>query len=400
MPKAVRRGLTGPALLAHLLLGRMSRTGTLALGAALMLSLGVIWSVSYLAGGTRSAVPQLFYLPIIVASVRFSWSGALGIAVPAGLLAGPLLPADVAAGTAQPLAGWLLRLCVFVCVGLLVAWLVRAQAVPIGTRVQDALISSRLVAAVRRGEVEVFYQPILDTGTGRVVAVEALARWNDPRSGYLSPADFIPQAERTGAIRVLDDHVLGVAGAQAQRWATDPAAVPVRVSVNISATRFAEDDLPVRVTEILSETGLTPGRLQLEVTESAVIDDIAAARDQIAKLRALGVRVAIDDFGTERSSLSYLTEFTVDTIKIDRSLLVAFPRQPRAKQLLSGLIRLFAALDLEVVAEGVETPEQYLHLQEVDCGLVQGFATGRPAPTSETTALLHRQTTSPSPPHA
>ena len=156
--------------------------------------------------------------------------------------------------TPQPLEGWVLRLITFVLVGLLIAWLFRGQFEPMRSAVQDHLTSGRLLRRLRRGELEVYYQPILDLDQGRIVSIEALARWNHPRRGLISPDDFIPQVERTGAIAALDRHVLCEATRQVQWWSSEIA--PIGVSVNVSASCFARDDLNATVAKVLERTGL------------------------------------------------------------------------------------------------------------------------------------------------
>lgn len=374
---------------------KYTRTGTMLAVAAVVVGLAGAWAVSYLTGGSRTAAPHLFYLPVILAAVRFSWFGALPTAAVAGLLAGPALPADVATHTGQPVTGWVLRLAIFALVATLVAWLARDRRESLGVALNDALVSGRLVRAIDRGEIEIWYQPIQDLIAGGVVAVEALSRWHDPKRGLLAPDEFIPQAERTGAITVLDRHVLREAVHQARLW-TDQIA-PVLVSVNISATRFAEHGLASDVAAVLAESGLTPHRLQLEITESAIIADISAAVDQITELRRLGVRVGIDDFGAGQSSLAYLNRFEVDTVKIDRGLVAQLTTQARSERLLAGIISMFLAMKLTIVAEGIETADQYVHLQEAGCHHAQGFFVGRPAPATETAALLQRSRARPRP---
>jgi EAL domain-containing protein (putative c-di-GMP-specific phosphodiesterase class I) len=221
---------------------------------------------------------------------------------------------------------------------------------------------------------------------GKIVAFEALARWRHGSRGLLSPDEFVPAAERTGAITSLDKYVLWEAAGQIQRWSSQVG--PVGVSVNVSATRFAQHDLPDQVERVLCETGLPANALQLEITESAFIEDTLAAAKQIAQLQALGIRVAIDDFGAGQSSLSYLKHFTVDTIKIDRGLVAEMHQDPRTERLVSGLVRMFQGLQLEIVAEGVENAEQYVHLQSADCLLAQGYFIGRPASAVDTEHLL------------
>lgn len=260
------------------------------------------------------------------------------------------------------------------------------QSEPISAAFNDTATSSRLLQAIRRGEVEVYYQPILDLAEGRIVAVEALARWNHPRWGLVNPEEFIPQAERTGAISQLDRFVLGEATRQVKAWTTHAGGLGV--SVNVSATRFSELDLTAHVAGVLAATGLRADALQLEVTESAIIDDVTAASRQIEQLRSLGVRIAIDDFGAGQSSLSYLNAFVVDTIKVDRGLVAEIARQPRTDRLVSGMIQMFRALDLTIVAEGVENAEQYEYLQSARCHQAQGFLIGRPVSATETGKLL------------
>ncbi|HET7388175.1 MAG TPA: EAL domain-containing protein [Nocardioidaceae bacterium] len=366
--------------LQYIFVGLTRLGATVAMGSVLV-GLGVAWLASYIAGGSHTALPHLFYVPIVLAAVRFSWAGAVGSAVGAGVLAGPLLPADVAAGSDQPLGGWLLRLVIFVGIGLFVAWLARDSSESIPRAFQDAVLSGRLLQGIERGEVHVVYQPIVDMKTGRITAVEALARWTQPRHGEVSPGEFIPVAERTGAVAALDRFVLKEAVNQVQCWSTPSA--PLKVSVNVSATRFAQDDLVENVEAALTRSGLPGGQLQLEITESALIHDVSSAAAQIARVRALGVRVAVDDFGAGHASLSYLDSFAIDTVKIDRSLTSRVVAEPRTARLVSGIIHLFASIDLEVVGEGIETAEDYVHMQSLGCLLGQGFYIGRPVPAEE-----------------
>lgn len=384
VPGGGRGRVVGCALLAD-----RSRVGTVVTASVVAVGLVGAWAATEATGGTRTPMPHLFYLPIVLAALRFSWAGTLITALAAGLLAGPGLLADAATGTPQPVELWLLRLAIFTTIAALVHWLARTPGNAILNRMDDKLLSSRLVAGIDAGHLEVVYQPVIDNGTGQITAVEALARWHDPRHGLIGPAEFIPAAERTGAVSVLDRHVLRVAADQACRWQRD--GTPTRVSVNVSATRFAEHDLVADVRQVLADTGLPASLLQLEITESAIIEDVPAARAQVDQLRSLGVQVAIDDFGSGRSSLAYLSQFTVDVVKIDRELLAGFPGRPGSERLLAGLIQLFHTLDLDVVAEGVESAEQYRGLRMLGCTLVQGYHPGRPAPAADVTALLQQQ---------
>lgn len=363
--------------------------------AALVVGLVSAWALSYVAGGSQTPLPHLFYLPIILAAVRSSWLGGIGTAIAAGLLAGPALPADVAQGTGQSVEGWTLRLAIFVAVGGLVVYLTKGHSETLGSRFSDSIASSRLLRAIQRGEIEVFYQPIRATDDDRIVGLEALARWTGCAHGMVYPDEFIPQAERTGAVTALDRFVLREASRQVNAWSAEFALVDL--SVNVSAASFAEHDLVAEVAAVLADTGLPPERLQLEITESAIIDDVPATRNQMTQLRKLGVRVAIDDFGTGQSSLSYLANFPVDTIKIDRTIVAPLITDPSSERLAEGIIRMLQALDLTVVAEGVETANQHNRLQSMGCHLVQGYHLGRPAPGIEIDRLLRTEFSTPAP---
>lgn len=349
---------------------------------AVLSGLGLAWGTCYAAGGSHTGLAHLFYLPIIVGAARFGWVGAGVSAMAAGVLAGPLMPSDVETQTSQPPEAWLLRLVSFVAIGLFMAWLLGGRAASLRAALHDAQIAQRLLQGLRDGEVEIFYQPIVSTVDGAIVAVEALSRWTHPGRGPVSPAVFIPAAERTGAVAELDQFVLREAARQVQTWSAECG--PVKVSVNLSATRFAEPALVDLVATVLEDTGLPARQLQLEVTESAVIEDPGLAGRQVQQLRRLGVGVAIDDFGVGQASLGYLHTLGADTVKIDRSLITKIEDEPRTAQLLTGIVQLFRALDLDVVAEGVENAEQYAHVTAAGCQLVQGYYTGRPGSAAET----------------
>ncbi len=255
--------------------------------AATLAGLGLAWVACYGAGGSNSSLPHLFYLPIILAAVRLTWPLVLATAVTGGLLAGPALPAEVATGEPQQLDHWLLRMLVFVLVALFLAWLTRGQRESLSSTMQDSLTSARLVGAVRRGEVEVHYQPLYRLHDHQIVGFEALARWNDPRRGPVPAGEFIPAAERTGAIIALDRFVLDVATAQVRRWSVE-ADRPLRLSANLSTMHFTSPDLIHDVVQALDHAGLRAEELELEITESALIDNIGEAVEQIGRLRAWG----------------------------------------------------------------------------------------------------------------
>ena len=266
-------------------------------------------------------------------------------------------------------------------------------------------LEGELRRALARGEIEAFYQPEVSLESGRVVAVEALARWRHPQRGLLLPAEFIPLAEETGLIVELGYRVLRVALGQAARWRENwggpPGSAPPVVWVNLSARQFREPDLAAKVSAILAETGVEPGALGLEVTESILVEDAGPSVSLLEDLRRLGVGLAVDDFGTGYSSLGYLTRLPVGYLKIDRSFVSglgpedgpdatgeAEDRSAGDATIVSAVIGLARSMGMKVVAEGVETGGQLARLEEMGCDLAQGYRFARPLPAGEATAYL------------
>ena len=200
-------------------------------------------------------------------------------------------------------------------------------------------------------------------------------RWVHPVRGLVSPADFVPIAEENGLILPLGEWALRAACREAARWSE-----PLKVAVNLSPRQFQQTDLPERVLAILTETGLSPGRLELEVTESLIIDDTARAQSILRRLKAFGIRIAIDDFGTGYSSLAALQAFPFDKIKIDRSFVGRLEESAQAAAIVRAVLGLGRSLGMTVVAEGVETAAQMRFLADASCDEVQGFLIGRPQP--------------------
>jgi len=233
--------------------------------------------------------------------------------------------------------------------------------------------------AIERGELELHYQPIVSAATGAATGFEALVRWWHPRRGLVPPGEFIPLAEESGLILPLGAWVLEDACRQAQLWAeTLPGTCDRVVSVNLSPRQFRQPDLVEQVSAVLVRTGLPADRLCVEVTEGVMVDDVEAAIQTLHRLKALGVWVAIDDFGTGYSSLSYLKRFPIDYVKIDRAFIRGLGEQTVDSEIVRSVIRLAAAIGIQAVAEGVETPEQLRELRKLECPLVQGFLIARP----------------------
>jgi diguanylate cyclase (GGDEF)-like protein/PAS domain S-box-containing protein len=240
-----------------------------------------------------------------------------------------------------------------------------------------------LRTAVATGALEVYYQPQVRVSDGGLLGFEALARWRHPEQGFISPATFIPLAEESSLILQLGEWVLRTACMEAAGWQK-----PLSVAVNLSSVQIIQGDLPRLVQAILLETGLDPTRLELEVTESVLIKDTDRALHVLRRLKALGIRIAMDDFGTGYSSLSYLQSFPFDKLKIDRSFIQSVDRNAHSRAIVRAVVGLGRALDLPVVAEGVETTAQLEVLRIEDCEEVQGYLTGRPMSTAALETFL------------
>jgi diguanylate cyclase (GGDEF)-like protein len=252
------------------------------------------------------------------------------------------------------------------------------------TEMQTALaerveLEADLQGAVGRGELRVLYQPILDLASEKVIDFEALVRWMHPTRGLLPPAAFLPLAEQGGLIHEIDTWVLHQACAEASRWQHEgPQFAQIGIHVNLSSVRLREPDLVGTVAEALSVAGLEPRFLTLELLESSVVDDLELARARLTELKALGLRIAVDDFGTGFSSLSHLRTLPIDVLKIDRSFISAMETSAQASTLVNSLIQLGASLGIDTVAEGIEEAEQLKHLRDDGCLHGQGYLFARP----------------------
>jgi len=254
----------------------------------------------------------------------------------------------------------------------------------LGERVRGQLeVDARLRQAVRAGELEVHYQPILRLQDGHVEGCEALVRWRDPRRGLVQPADFIPAAEAAmGCIVELGAWVLQRVCRDLSAFSSVLGQVP-RVAINLSARQVHTGDIVEQIGGALSEAGIPPARLELEITESVALRGQEATEKALARLRALGVQLAIDDFGTGYSSLSYLRRFPIDTLKVDRSFVQDAIHNPDASEITRAIIGVGHQLGLRVVAEGVETSEQLRLLRLMGCDSAQGYLFSPPVPLGE-----------------
>jgi EAL domain-containing protein (putative c-di-GMP-specific phosphodiesterase class I) len=241
---------------------------------------------------------------------------------------------------------------------------------------------THLRRAVDMGEIEVYYQPELDLGTGEMVGCEALARWHHPVGGLLEAGAFIELAEDSGLILDLGAWVLREACRQAGEWRRERPDYPLTMRVNLSARQIAQTDLVDQVVAAVDGAGIEPSSLCLEITETALMSDPAAGLKVLRDLRELGVELAIDDFGTGYSSLSYLKRFPVDVLKIDRSFVDGLGDDPDDTAIVTAIISLGRALGLRVVAEGVETRRQLDELRRLGCARAQGFMFARPRPAA------------------
>jgi EAL domain-containing protein (putative c-di-GMP-specific phosphodiesterase class I) len=251
-------------------------------------------------------------------------------------------------------------------------------------------LESRLRLALERDELELRYQPKVELATGRIRGLEALARWTDAELGAISPADFIPVAEQSGLISDLGRWVLRRTCQQVLAFERELGPLDLRISYNVSAVEF-HPDFASDVLREISAAGVSPLRIQVEITESVILRDEERVIASLAELRANGVSIALDDFGTGYSSLSYLRRLPVDTLKIDRSFVAPIVRSRDAAALTQSIVAMGKALGLRVVAEGVETPEQQSLLADWRCDEIQGFVIGPAVPAAEILGKLRAQ---------
>ncbi len=261
----------------------------------------------------------------------------------------------------------------------------------LNTNLQERLqLENNLRKALERGEMLLQYQPKVSLRDGSIIGVEALLRWQSPTHGFISPAKFIPIAEQTGLIIPIGEWVLRTACAQNRQWQII-GLPPIKMAVNLSSRQFQEDKLVDNITQILQETNLKAEYLELELTESSIIENVQQAISTMNQLHELGISISLDDFGTGYSSLNYLKSFPIDTLKIDRAFVNELHTNSEDAAIIKAIISLAYSLQLSVIAEGVETQAQLNYLKESKCDEVQGYYISRPISAEALTALLRQE---------
>ena len=251
-------------------------------------------------------------------------------------------------------------------------------------------LEGKLHQAIIKNELQLYYQPQIDSATNKIVAAEALIRWNQSELGMIFPDDFIPLAEETGQIFKIGEWVINEACRQNKQW-QDAGYLPIRVAVNLSCMQFVQDGLAEFINKALNESNLDPSYLELEITESIMMRNINQTISLIKKFTDMNIGVSVDDFGTGYSSLSYLKKFPLDSLKIDKSFVMDIPNDKDDMMITSAIISMAKSLKLQVIAEGVENQKQVDFLKKHKCDLMQGYYFSRPIPADEFERFLIKQ---------
>jgi EAL domain-containing protein (putative c-di-GMP-specific phosphodiesterase class I) len=252
---------------------------------------------------------------------------------------------------------------------------------------RQMILEAQMRHAIEYGEFVLYYQPKLDLRTGKVISVEALIRWQNPELGMVPPDTFIPVAERTGLITSIGHWVLGAACRQAAAWSDAGIELPL-MSVNLSAVELRQENITEQILATIAEAGLEPHQLELEITETALMQDVDASAALLKGLHGRGLHIAVDDFGTGYSSLNYLKRFSVDTLKIDRSFVRELAVNSDDGTVVAAIIAMAHRMGIRVVAEGVETEAQLGFLRSLQCDEVQGYLFAKPMPADQAEAWL------------
>jgi diguanylate cyclase (GGDEF)-like protein len=255
-----------------------------------------------------------------------------------------------------------------------------------GKALKRLALESAMRKALEKKEFVLHYQPQVDLASGKTLAVEALIRWPRPDLGIVGPSDFIPVAEESGLIIPIGEWVLRTACRQAKEWMD--AGTPLRVAVNLSGRQFSDENLVANILAITKETGLPPEMLELEITESMLMDNKDASVSKLEELKSAGFMLSVDDFGTGYSSMSYLKRFPIHALKIDRSFIQELPGNLDDAAITKAIVSMAQSLGLAIVAEGVETTGQMEFLRENGCKVSQGFFFGRAVPADQVVALI------------
>lgn len=267
----------------------------------------------------------------------------------------------------------------------------RFYADSMGERIKKTLeITNKLRRAVQQGKLSLYYQPQIDLESGHLTAVEALIRWEDQDLGSIPPEEFIPLAEKSSQINAIGEWVMHEACQQVVKW-QEQGRPAIRVAVNISAHQLRTGNLPEVVHRVLQDTGVDPKYLELELTESALMENVEESISELEAIKGLGVRLSIDDFGTGYSSLSYLSRFPLDLLKVDRSFVHAASDNQRDTVLISSIVKMAKNLGFEVIAEGLETEDHVGFVQSLDCEIGQGFFIAKPMPVADLEAMMEEQ---------
>jgi diguanylate cyclase (GGDEF)-like protein len=253
--------------------------------------------------------------------------------------------------------------------------------------VEREWLETNLKQALEREELQLLYQPQVNLITGRIIGAEALLRWNHPEQGVLAPPKFLPIAEENNLMAPIGDWILRTACTQAKAWQS-ANLMPIRIAVNLSPYQFKQSTLVEEVAQILSETGMSANSLVLELTEAGIMEDLEATTTTLNALQAIGVKISIDDFGTGYFSLSCLKRFEIDTLKIDHSFIKNILTDPQDAAIAKAIVAMAQSLQMKVIAEGVETEEQYNLLRQSGCHASQGYLFSPPLPAEEFEKLL------------